>query len=57
MALATRKVYPHRIVISKPEEERSVQWGSSVEAVAEILRDVTPEDVIEDVLRTVAVPV
>lgn len=34
----------------KPEKERSIQWGSDVNAVAALLEGVGPEDVIEDVL-------
>lgn len=50
IALAARKVYLHRIHIVKPEKERSIQWGSDVNAVAALLEGVGPEDVIEDVL-------
>jgi hypothetical protein len=56
VALAARKVYPHRLVITTPENERSTQWGSSVEAVAELLEGITVEEIIEDVLETVQVP-
>ncbi|KAF4627401.1 hypothetical protein G7Y89_g10753 [Cudoniella acicularis] len=48
--LAARKIYPHRIQIVKPENERSMQWGSDLDAVAELLEGTTTEDVIEDVL-------
>jgi len=50
VALATRKIYLHRIQIVKPEKERSMQWGSDLEAVATLLEGVGAEDVIEDVL-------
>jgi hypothetical protein len=50
IALAARKVYLHRIEIVKPEKERSIQWGSNLDAVAAILEGVGAEDVIEDVL-------
>lgn len=56
VALAARKVYPHRIIITAPENERSMQWGSSLDAVKEMLDGVTPEDVIEEVLQAVEVP-
>ncbi|KAI9687715.1 MAG: hypothetical protein M1822_001795 [Bathelium mastoideum] len=56
VALATRKVYSHRLVITAPENERSLQWGSSIEAVQELLDNVTVQDVIEEVLKTVEVP-
>ncbi|KAH8668170.1 hypothetical protein BGZ60DRAFT_45069 [Tricladium varicosporioides] len=50
LALAARKIYPHRIHIVKPENERSMQWGSDLDAVAALLEGMTTEDVIEDVL-------
>ncbi|KAF2658937.1 hypothetical protein K491DRAFT_702587 [Lophiostoma macrostomum CBS 122681] len=56
VALAARKIYPHRIVITVPERERSMQWGSSLEAVKAVLEGVTVEDVIEEVLQSVEVP-
>ncbi|KAL2023929.1 hypothetical protein VTK56DRAFT_706 [Thermocarpiscus australiensis] len=56
VALAARKVYLHRIVVTTPERERSMQWGSELGAVAAILEGVGPEDVIEEVLGLVAVP-
>ena len=34
----------------KPEKERSMQWGSELEAVTALLDGVGPEDVIEDAL-------
>ena len=39
-----------------PENERSMQWGSSVEAVRTVLDGITVDDVIEEVLQTVEVP-
>lgn len=56
IALAFRKVYPHRVEIAHPEMERSIKWGSDLEAVREALRGITPEVVIEDVLSEVEVP-
>jgi hypothetical protein len=56
VALAARKIYPHRIVLTAPEDERSMQWGSSLEAVKAVLDGVTGEDVIEEVLQSVEVP-
>lgn len=56
VALATRKIYPHRITLTTPESERSMQWGSSLEAVREVLEGVTVDDVMEDVLHQVEVP-
>jgi MoxR-like ATPase len=56
VALAAKKIYPHRIVITTPENERSMQWGSSLDAVRAVLEGVTAEDVIEEVLHAVEVP-
>jgi hypothetical protein len=56
VGLAARKVYPHRIVITAPERERSMQWGSTLAAIQALMDGVAPGDVIEDVLDMVAVP-
>ena len=56
ISLAARKIYPHRIAITKAENERSMQYGSDLAAIASILEGVTPEDVIEDVLQQVEAP-
>lgn len=40
----------------KPGKERSMQWGSKLDAVVAALEDVGPDDVIEDVLGMVDVP-
>jgi hypothetical protein len=50
VSLATRKIYQHRIQIATPEKERSMQWGSDIDAVATLLEGIGAEDVIEDVL-------
>ncbi|KXJ93107.1 hypothetical protein Micbo1qcDRAFT_53219 [Microdochium bolleyi] len=58
VALAAKKVYLHRIrIVSDPRDERSMQWGSELAAVAALLEGVGPEDVIDDVLSMVAPPV
>lgn len=56
IALAARKVYAHRLILTEPEEERSMQYGSESTAVTAILADITPEMVIEEVLLDVEVP-
>lgn len=56
IALAFRKVYTHRVEIARPEIERSIKWGSDLEAVRKALKGVTPEVVVEDVLGEVEVP-
>ncbi|GAW12705.1 hypothetical protein ANO14919_020750 [Xylariales sp. No.14919] len=54
--LAIRKIYTHRIMIVPAEHERSMQWGSDLAAVNTLLEDMQPEDVVEDVLSMVDVP-
>ncbi|GKT85022.1 ATPase associated with various cellular activities AAA 3 protein [Colletotrichum tofieldiae] len=54
--LAVRKVYLHRIRIVHPRQERSMQWGSQLEAIEAVLEGIGPEDVIEDVIGMVAAP-
>ncbi|KAI9816859.1 MAG: hypothetical protein M1827_001504 [Pycnora praestabilis] len=56
VALAAKKIYPHRIVMATPQDERSMQWGSQYEAVAALLDGLTPEDIIDEVLHMVEVP-
>jgi hypothetical protein len=56
VALATRKVYAHRIVLTDPENERSIQWGSSIEAVDRLLDGITISEVIGEVLESVEAP-
>lgn len=56
VGLAARKIYLHRIRITPPEKERSMQWGSKLEAVEAVLDGVGPEEVIEDVLSMVTAP-
>jgi hypothetical protein len=55
--LAAPKVYAHRIQICRPEEERSMMWGSNKEAVEGWLRGATSETVVDDVLDMVKAPV
>ena len=56
VALAARKIYPHRLLISAAEHERSMQYGSDLDAVQELLDGVSPETVIEAVINTVPCP-
>lgn len=57
VALAIRKIYPHRIIITRPEAERSVQYGSKLSAVSAIIQGYTPGKVIEEVLQSVEIAV
>jgi MoxR-like ATPase len=56
VALAVRKIYTHRLTVVKPEDEMSLQWGSSLDAVKEYLEGMTAEDIIEDILERVETP-
>lgn len=56
VALAARKVYAHRLVLATSANEKSLLWGSDPEAVEEMLRGVTVQDVIEEVLVNVEAP-
>lgn len=56
VALAARKIYPHRIVITTPEDERSMQYGSDLTAVAALLEGITPEAIMDEVLASVEAP-
>ena len=57
VALAVRKIYPHRITIVQPEAERSVQYGSDLKAVSAVLKGYHPSQVIEEVLTSVEIPI
>lgn len=56
VALAARKIYPHRLSIVSAAKERSMQYGSSLASVANMLRNFTPDSVIEEVLACVEAP-
>jgi hypothetical protein len=56
VALAARKIYPHRLLLCAAEKERSMQYGSDLQAVRDAMEGLTPEDVIEAVLNSVECP-
>ncbi|TKA74465.1 hypothetical protein B0A55_05243 [Friedmanniomyces simplex] len=56
VTLAVKKVYPHRVILTTAETERTLLWGSDPAAVKEMLRGVTVEDVIEEVIGSVDTP-
>ncbi|KAK4632259.1 hypothetical protein CLAFUW4_02913 [Fulvia fulva] len=56
VALAARKIYPHRLVLATHENEKSLLWGSDPRAVKELLEGVTVEDAIEAVLASIEAP-
>lgn len=57
VALAARKIYPHRITIAATLRERSMQYGSDPAAIEELMDGLTPQEIIEAVLNTVQCPV
>ena len=56
VALAAKKIYPHRIRIAAPEHERSMQYGSDLDVVASMLDGLTSEDIVDEVLSIVEAP-
>lgn len=56
VALAARKIYPHRLILATADNERSLQWGSEPKVVEEMLEGVTVEEAIEIILKSVEAP-
>ncbi|EGD92268.1 hypothetical protein H112_00166 [Trichophyton rubrum D6] len=56
VALAAKKIYRHRITVAKPQEDRSMMYGSDINAVEKILSSATPDSIVEDVLAEVEAP-
>ncbi|KAL8653738.1 MAG: hypothetical protein Q9210_001925 [Variospora velana] len=54
--LAARKIYPHRVVLTVPDRERSLQYGSDLAAVRAYLDGMSAEAIVEDVLESVETP-
>jgi hypothetical protein len=54
--LAVRKLIPLHLILMPPEHEPTLIYGSDIELVKELMKRVTPEIVVEDVLRKVSVP-
>ncbi|KAJ5347563.1 hypothetical protein MYU51_003759 [Penicillium brevicompactum] len=50
VALAARKVFRHRVTVTAPGEDRSLQYGSNLHDVAQVLADVTPDSILDGVL-------
>ena len=57
VALSFKKVYRHRILLAKPANDRSLQYGSDLRAVQDYLSNIDLEAIVEEVLADVAVPV
>ena len=56
VALAARKTYHHRLEMVSASNERSMQYGSDLGAIAPMLEAFTPELVVEEVLGRVEAP-
>ncbi|KIW33526.1 uncharacterized protein PV07_00367 [Cladophialophora immunda] len=56
VALAAKKIYPHRIIMATPGRERSTQYGTDLASARDILNDLDPDKVIQNVLDTVECP-
>ncbi|KNG81719.1 hypothetical protein ANOM_008971 [Aspergillus nomiae NRRL 13137] len=50
VALAAKKVFRHRIIVAKPEDDRSLQYGSDLKTVAQVLSYATPDTILDSVL-------
>ncbi|OOQ85502.1 hypothetical protein PEBR_24961 [Penicillium brasilianum] len=51
VALAARKVFRHRITVTAPGQDRSLQYGSDMLAVSHVLADVTPDSILDGILE------
>lgn len=56
VCLAAKKVYRHRIVVARPEDDRSIQYGSHLSSVAMLLKGVDADQIINSVISEVEVP-
>ncbi|GFG19527.1 hypothetical protein IFM5058_10185 [Aspergillus udagawae] len=50
VALAARKAFRHRIVLAKPEDDRSLQYGSDIQALTKVLAQASPDSILDGVL-------
>ncbi|KIW86229.1 hypothetical protein Z517_01624 [Fonsecaea pedrosoi CBS 271.37] len=56
VALAAKKIYPHRIIMATPARERSTQYGTDLASARYLLDDLNPDKVIQNVLDAVECP-
>ncbi|KIW64484.1 hypothetical protein PV04_09413 [Phialophora macrospora] len=57
VALAAKKIYPHRIIMATPSRERSTQYGTDLASACDLLNDLDPDKVIQNVLDTIDCPI
>ena len=55
--IAAPKVFRHRLILTAPEDDRSLQYGSDLEAVKDSLEGLTSDMIIREVLDAVEIPV
>ena len=56
VALAAKKIYPHRIIMATPSRERSTQYGTDISAARDLVGDLDQNKVIQAALDTVECP-
>ncbi|CRG84431.1 hypothetical protein PISL3812_01719 [Talaromyces islandicus] len=49
VGLAAKKVYRHRIIVARADDDRSLQYGSQAESVEMLLRGVDADQIIETI--------
>lgn len=54
--LAARKVFRHRIIVARAEDDRSLQYGSEIYSVEQLLAHATPDTILDDVTVQVDAP-
>ena len=55
--IAAQKVYTHRIEVASPAQERSFQYGSTLEAIQEALQGITPENITDTAISQIQQPI
>ncbi|EXJ63344.1 uncharacterized protein A1O5_11665 [Cladophialophora psammophila CBS 110553] len=56
VALAAKKIYAHRIIMATSSRERSTQYGTDLVSAQDLLNDLDPDIVIQNVLDTIERP-
>lgn len=57
VTLAAKKIYPHRIIMAAPNHERSTQYGTDLASARDLVSDLDPDKVIQNVLDTIECPI
>jgi hypothetical protein len=56
IAIAAKKTFSHRTIMATPDRDRSLQYGSEINAVSRILEEETQETVVESVVDSIEPP-